>query len=88
MAKPIWMDGDFVVIGQPLEVSAKEPINGAHEFNCNEFYQELFESAFDLRVLGEVNEVVDIDIKGKGCCGGMCHWVGWIDNVACKEAWV
>jgi hypothetical protein len=49
------------VVGiQPLEVGAEEPINGAHEFNCDEFCQELFQLAFDLRVFGEVNAVINI----------------------------
>jgi hypothetical protein len=29
------MDRDCIIGIQPLEVGAKEPINGNHEFNCN-----------------------------------------------------
>ncbi len=79
------MDRDFVVGEQPLEVSAKEPINVADAFNCNEFCQELFKSKFDLRVFREVNEVINIDTKGKGCHGGRCCWVGWINKLPVKR---
>ncbi len=69
-------------------MGAEEPINSAHEFNCNEFCQELSKLSFNLQVFVEVNEVVDVDTKGKRCCGGRRCWVGWINDVASEEAQV
>jgi hypothetical protein len=67
-------------------VDAKELVNSVHEFKCNEFCQELFELVFDRWVFGVVNEVIDIETKSEGSCGGRHHWIGCIDNVACEEA--
>jgi hypothetical protein len=79
------MDRDCVIRIRPLEVGAKEPINGTHEFNCNNVCLELFKLAFNLWVFGEVDEIVDIETKSDRSCGRRHCWIGWINNGALKR---
>ncbi len=59
------VDGDVIVGAQPLEVGAKEPVDVPHEFNCDHSREKLFKSVLNLRVLQEVNKVVDVYAKSE-----------------------
>ncbi len=44
--------------------------------------------ALDVRVIREVNEVVDVYAKSERSQGRGSCWVGWVNYVACEETWV
>ncbi len=69
-------------------MSAKEPVNVPHEFNCDHSRKKLFKSVLDLRVIQEVDEVVNIYAKSERSQRRDSCWVGWVHYVACKETWV
>ena len=73
-----------VLVGRPLKVGAKEPVDGAHEFDLELGRKQGFEALIDGRVYGEVNEIIHVELKVKmlicGCGGG-----GWGRRYALEE---
>ena len=47
----------------PLEVCAKEPVDGAHKFHSEFGGQEAFKALIDCCVLREMDKIVHVDPK-------------------------
>ncbi len=69
-------------------MSAKKPVHGPPEIYRDEIREESFKSRFDLGVLQEVYKIIDIDAEGKRGQGWLDRGVGWVDEVAGKQAGV
>jgi hypothetical protein len=72
----------------PREMDTMKPFNDSHEVDLTAFTEELAEKSFHLRVLREVNTVVNIEPQReqdqrRGSCG-----VGRINDTTGEKAWV
>ena len=52
-----------VLVEGPLEVGAKEPVDGDHEFQSEFGGQEAFKALLDLCVLREIDKIVHVNLE-------------------------
>ena len=58
------MDGQqAILVRRPFKVCSEEPVDSSHEFYSELGSKQMFKETLDLWVLGEVDEIVDIEAQ-------------------------
>ena len=76
---------DLTGTDRQLEMSSKEPLDVTHEIDSGVLLEEKLEFGLDGSIIGEIDEVMNVETEGKMGCGMGVRRVVEVDNIPAER---